>query len=79
MSNITSKATINSLRYSFATHGICHITVKDNGTSFTSNELKTFCTVNGIKHITTTPCHSSWNNPAERAVKTFKSSMKKKM
>lgn len=77
MSNITSKATINSLRYSFATRGICHITVKDNGTSFTSNEFKTFYIINGIKHITTAPCHSSSNDPVKRAVKTFNSSMKK--
>ena len=52
---ITSKATINSLRHSFATHGLPHIIVTDNGTSFTSNEFKTFCKMNGIKHITTTP------------------------
>ena len=69
---ITSKATINSLRHSFATHGLPHIIVTDNGTSFTSNELKTFCKMNGIKHITTAPC------TAETAVQTFKSSMKKK-
>ena len=54
----------------------CNI-VTDNGTSFTSNEFKTFYIINGIKHITTAPCHSSSNDPVKRAVKTFNFSMKK--
>ena len=77
MSNIISKATINSWRHSFTTHGLPHIIVMDNGTSFTSNEFKTFCTINGIKHITTAPYHPPSNGPTERAVLTLKSSMKK--
>ena len=53
-SNITSKATINSLRHSFVIHERPHIIVTDNGTSsFASNKFKTFCAINGIKHITT--------------------------
>ena len=77
MSNIISKTTINNLQYSFATHGLCPIIVTDNGTSFTSNEFKTFYIINGIKHITTAPCHSSSNDPVKRAVETFNSSIKK--
>ena len=53
MSNIASKATINSLRHSFATHGLPHIIVTDDGASFTSNEFETFSTRNVIKHINT--------------------------
>ena len=45
--------------------------------SFTGNERKTFCTMNGIKHITTAPNHSSSNGPAEGVVQMFKFSMKK--
>ena len=77
MSDITYKATINSLRHSFATHGLPYIIVMDNGTSFTSNEFKTFCPVNGIKHITTAPYNPLLNSPAKRGVLTFKSSWKK--
>ena len=51
----------------------------DNRTSFANNEFKTFCTMNGIKHITTAPYHPSPNDPAKRAVQTFKSSIKKTM
>ena len=45
--------------------------------SFTGNEHKTFCTMNGIKHITTAPNHSLSNGPAEGVVQMFKFSMKK--
>ena len=51
MSNMASK--FNSLRHSFATHGLPHIIVTDNGASFTSNEFETFSTRNVIKHINT--------------------------
>ena len=63
MSNIISKAKINSLRHSFATHRLPYIIVTDNGISFTSKEFKIFCTVNGIKDylhykmITFKMCH----------------------
>ena len=77
MSNITFKPTINSLRHLFAFHGLLHIIVMDNGTYFTSNEFKTFCTRNGIKHITTAPYHPLPNSPSETVVQTCKSSMKK--
>ena len=67
--NITSNATINSLRHSFATHELPHIIITDNGTSFT------ICTINRIKHITTATYHPSSNGSA-RVVQTFKSSNK---
>ena len=73
---IISRDTIISLRHSFATHGLLHVIVSDKGTSFTSNEFKTFCTMNGIRHITTAPYHSSPNDPAKQAVLMFESSMK---
>ena len=76
ISNVTSKATISSLRHSFPTHGLSHIIVTDNGTYFTSNKFS-FCTMNGIKHIITALYYPSSNAPAERVVQTWKSSMKK--
>lgn len=60
MSNITSKATINSLRNSFATHGLPHFILMDGGTSFTSNEFKMLCTMNGIKHYCPLSCMFKW-------------------
>ena len=42
------------LRHTIATQRLPHIIVTDKGTLFTSNGLKTFCTMIGIKHIITT-------------------------
>ena len=77
MSDIKTVTLIDTLRTSFATHGLPHIIVSDNRPSFTSKEFKNFIHKNGIKHITTTPYHPSSNGTAERAVQTFKSPMHK--
>ena len=72
MSSITTSRTIEKLRIVFATHGLPHKIVTDNGPSFTSSEFKDFMTNNGIIHIKSAPYHPSTNGLAERAVKTFK-------
>ena len=38
--------------------------------------MKEFFSHNGIKHITSVPCHPATNSLAERAVQTFKSALK---
>ena len=73
----TSKATINKLRTSFATHGLPRVIVTDNGSNFTSTEFEDFLTQNSIKHIKSAPLHPSSNGLAERAVQSFKTGMKK--
>ena len=73
----TSKATIDKLRTSFATHGLPRVIVTDNGSNFTSTEFEDFLTQNGIKHIKSAPFHPSSNGLAERAVQSFKNGMKK--
>ena len=72
MSTISSEKTIETLRSVFATHGIPQMIVTDNGSSFTSEEFKTFTRKNGIKHVTSAPYHPSSNGQAERAVQTIK-------
>ena len=76
MNSITSSKTIETLRSVFATHGLPHKVVTDNGPSFTSEEFNTFLSKNGITHTTTAPYHPSSNGLAERAVQTFKSGLK---
>ena len=73
----TSEITIEKLRITFANLGLPHQIVTDNGSCFTSTEFKNFTTANGIKHIFTAPYHASSNGLAERAVQSFKQSMRK--
>ena len=73
----SSATTIAKLRTLFANHGIPESIVSDNGSPFTSAEMKEFLTANGVKQITSSPYHPSSNGLAERAVQTCKSALKK--
>jgi hypothetical protein len=73
----SSQITIEKLRLCFASLGLPEQLVTDNGPSFISEDFKQFMKKNGIQHIRTSPHHPSSNGLAERAVQTFKSSMKK--
>ena len=70
-SNATS-GVVEKLRSFCATFGLIKTLVSDNATCFTSEEFKTFCKVNGIKHTTGAVYHSRTNGQAEIAVKQVK-------
>ena len=76
MQSTTSESTIRKLQDIFAIHGLPHKLVTDNGTAFTSTTFKTFMDQNGIIHIRSAPYHPSTNGLAERAVQTFKQSLR---
>ena len=61
----------------FATHGLPEQIVADNGSSFASAEFQKFMEQNRVKHIFTSPYHSSSNGLAERAVQTLKNAVNK--
>ena len=73
----TSAHTIQKLWSMFAIHGLPELLVSDNGSVFTSVEFQEFLSRNGVRHLTSAPYHPSSNGLAERAVQTFKDSMKK--
>ena len=73
----SSQVTIEKLRMCFASLGLPEQLVSDNGPSFVSVDFQQFMKNNGIRHIRTSPHHPSSNGQAERAVQTFKSSMKR--
>jgi hypothetical protein len=77
LSTATSTLTIDSLRSIFATHGLPKEFVTDNGVQFTSAEFEEFMRSNGIRHVLTAPYHPASNGLAERAVQSFKDSMRK--
>ena len=66
MSSTTVSATIRALRFLFATHGL----------QFVAQEMKDFLKSNGIRQCLSSPYHPASNGEAERAVRTFKESMK---
>ena len=73
----TSRATIESIQVSTATHGIPDIIVSNNGSGFTSQEFGLFCRSNGITHIKSAPYHSASTGLAERMVQTLEQGLKK--
>ena len=81
MSSTTAEATINAypalthrVRYTWSPRG--EELVTDNGAQFSAQEVKDFLRSNKIKHILSAPYHPAFNGEAERAVKTFKPSIK---
>ena len=72
MKSASSATTIDKLRILFANHGIPKSIVSDNGSPFTSAEMKEFLITDGVKHVTSSPYHPSSNDLAERAVQTCK-------
>ena len=73
----SSKNAIQFLRRTFATHGLPEMLVSDNGSAFTSKELQTFTSRNGIRHVKCSAYHPSTNGLAERTVQTLKEALKK--
>ena len=72
LNEATSGTTITALMTTFSRFGLPEIIVTDNGSQFTSDQFKTFCDENGIRHVRVAPYHPSSNGEAERFVKTFK-------
>ena len=72
MTSTTAERTISELPTLFAHYGIPHQLVSDDGPQFTCDLFKQFMANNGIKHVTSAPCHLATNGLAERFVQTFK-------
>ena len=73
----TTQVTIEQRRGLFATHGLPETIISDNGTCFTSAELKQFVALNNIQHIKSPAYRPSFNDLAERAVQLVKRGMAK--
>ena len=72
----TPSTTIEWLRHDFATHGLSHILVRDNGLCFTSSKFAEFTQRNGIQHKCINPHHQATNCLAERSVVLVKNELK---
>ena len=77
MSFATLETAIDCLSKIFSTDDIPDAFVSDDGTKFTSEELKTFMKHNGVHHLHSVPYHSATNGLAEQAVQSFKNNMNK--
>ncbi|KRX13994.1 Uncharacterized protein T07_4146 [Trichinella nelsoni] len=60
-----------------ARFGFPEVLVSYNGTQFTATEFTIFCAENGIRHVTSAPCHAQSNGQVERFIDTFKRALKK--
>ena len=76
-SSLSTKATVELLEEDLAHFGNPHTLVSDNATTFSNEEFKGWCAARGITHLTGAPYWPSTNGAAERAVRTFKTGMKK--
>ncbi|PFX15928.1 Uncharacterized protein K02A2.6 [Stylophora pistillata] len=76
MSSTTASTTIRALRFLFATHGLPEVIISHNGPQFVAQEMKDFLKSNGIRHCLSAPYHPASNGETERAVRTFKESIK---
>ncbi|XP_044592420.1 uncharacterized protein K02A2.6-like isoform X2 [Cotesia glomerata] len=74
--DITTKTTVLVLSDYFATWGLPHKIVSDNGPAFASADFAEFVKKYGIVHIKTAPYHPASNGAAENAVRSFKSKFK---
>jgi len=72
MSSTTASATIQALRFLFATHGLPVEVVSENSPQFVTQEIKEFLKSNGICHCLSSPYHPVSNGVVKRAVRTFK-------
>ena len=72
MPTMTSTATIQRLRRTFAQEGVPQVLVTDNGPSLVSKEIESWLSAIGCRHIRTPPYHPRSNGIAERFVRTFK-------
>lgn len=77
MKSTTSQNTIICLREMFARFGYPDTIISDNGSQFTSPELKAFIRELGARHVTTAPYHPSSNGLAERFVQSLQKALRK--
>lgn len=71
-----SAVVIEKLYEVMSRFGIINTLVSDNGTSFTSQQFKDFCKLNGITHLTSPTYSPASNGQAEIAVKIVKKHLK---
>ncbi len=73
---LTAAETIQKLRETMSRYGIMKTLVSDNGSGFSSREMKDFLTKNGVDHVFSPPFSPMSNGQAENGVKNFKSKIK---
>ena len=77
LSSMTSEATINALKSSFARYGIPKVVHSDGGTQYTSKKFKDFAKEWDFKHVISSARYPQSNGMSERHIQTEKRMMKK--
>ena len=76
MSSTTASATIQALRFLFATHGLPEAIESDNGPPIAAQEMKYFLKSDRTSHYLSSPYYPASNGEVWRAVRTCRESMK---
>ena len=76
-SSANAPHTVRNMRSLFATQGRPELVVTDNAPCFKCEEFGSFLKKNNIRHVPGCPYHPATNGIAERAVQTFKKTLKK--
>lgn len=66
LTSTTATKVIDSLENIFSRHGLPATLKSDNGPQFKSDEFRSFCEENGIRHLKTTPKWAQANGEVER-------------
>ena len=76
-STTSSMVILQCLRSVLAWFGLPDTIMSDNATCFVSAEFEQFRTLNGIRHVTSSPYNLALNGQAERGVQTVKKGVQK--
>ncbi|XP_057310313.1 uncharacterized protein K02A2.6-like [Hydractinia symbiolongicarpus] len=68
--------TLGALGKIFATHGLPHKIISDNGSPFHSNEFKRYMHAKGIDHHRITPLHPKANSTAENFMRNLNKTLR---
>ena len=73
----TAVTIVEKLKLTNSSLGLSVMLVTDHGPSFANSEFTDFVKANGIQYIKTVPYHPASNDVTNRAIRNFKTCMKK--
>lgn len=76
MQSTDTRSIIDRLDEVSSRFGLIKVLVSDNAANYCSKDLETYCSLNGIKHVTSPPYHPQSNGQAENTARILKRGIK---